>query len=106
MFLLPGFSKVCFMDTDNVEKNYVKSRIDLFKEAFEHVEFEKIEGNSPTLKQIQNLISTEFFLGPESKVWRRVSKKCYDFGFEYIFVPYRLPILREKLKMLREIMNN
>jgi hypothetical protein len=63
MFLLPGFSRTCFVDTDNVDKNLIRSRLDLFKEAFRHVEFERIEGNSIGLKQIQRLISTELFLG-------------------------------------------
>lgn len=50
LFLLRGFSKVCFVDTENVDKKVVNSKLEFFKEAFIHVEFEKIEGNSVTLK--------------------------------------------------------
>lgn len=106
LFLLPGFSSICYLDTENVEKGKIYSKINTFKDAFPHIQFEKVEGNTFSYRQVSSLLSTKYFEVRKSQLLRQISVKNYKFGYEYIFIDYRLPILRENLKTLRSLISD
>lgn len=100
---MPGYTQYCFADVENFNPSYVFSRIDFLKECFPHVEFFKLEENSPSLNWVLKLVLSKRFDSERSQLLRSYYTSNFEFGYELIFFDYRIPLNFEKLGYLKEM---
>lgn len=100
---MPGFTQYCFADVDNFESEYVFSRIEFLKECFPHIDFFKLEDNKPSLSWVTKMMLSKRFESPYESTLRSFYKGSFQFGYDYMFFDYRIPLNEEKISYLREM---
>ena len=79
------------------------SRIEFLKDTFPGIKFFEMEENTPSYNHISEVLMSRIFESARSKSLRSFFKGSYTFGYEYIFLNYRIPLNNENLKSLRRV---
>lgn len=104
-FFEPGFNYFCFLDTENVDKGLVHSKVSMFKEAFPYVTFRTIEANEITYSKFIDVVKSKVYLSDTSKLLRSINRYDYEFGYSLLYLNYRIPVRRDLLDNLKQLIH-